>query len=295
MASNLSIMAIQNRYITVGGHRHRYVDTGGHGPAMLLIHGISSSLDFYRLTIPLLAGSFRVLALDLLGFGQSDKPKDKPYSLQLYADLIHEFLTKTDAAGHGPVYGTGHSMGGKYLLATALTYPGTFDKLVLSNTDGFITLPSFARVLSLPGVRHILKQVVTRENIAKKMYASAFHNIAAIDTDTRMKILDVARDPDAFDTVMGLNRNLLKLDLKRTGLRSRLHELKLPVLVIWGDRDRYMSPKYAQIVKQELPCAKLVIFSECGHSPMLEYPSLFSAAITEFIFQESPSADGICS
>jgi pimeloyl-ACP methyl ester carboxylesterase len=288
-------MAIQNRYITVGGHRHRYVDTGGHRPSMLLLHGISSSLDFYGLTIPLLAESFRVLALDLLGFGQSDKPKGKPYSLQLYADLIHEFLEKTDAAAPGPVYGTGHSMGGKYLLATALTWPGTFDKLVLSNTDGFITLPSFARVLSLPGVRHILKHVVTRENVAKKMFASAFHNISAIDAVTRRKILDVAVDHDAFDTVMGLNRNLLNLDLQRTGLRSRLNELKLPVLIIWGDKDRYMSPKYAHIVERELPCSKLVIFSECGHSPMLEYPAEFSAAITRFICQETPSVNGICS
>ncbi|NTW52193.1 MAG: alpha/beta hydrolase [Chlorobiaceae bacterium] len=288
-------MTVQSRYITIGGHRHRYIDTGGHGPVMLLLHGISSSLDFYRLSTPLLARSFRVLALDLLGFGQSDKPRGKAYSLQLYADLIHEFLEKTDASGNGPVYGTGHSMGGKYLLATALTWPGTFDKLVLSNTDGFITLPSFARVLSLPGVRRILKSVVTREDIAKKMFASAFHNTSAIDQETRRKILDVAIDHDAFDTVMGLNRNLMNLDLKRTGLRSRLHELKMPVLVIWGDRDRYMSPKFAHIVKQELPCAKLLIFSECGHSPMLEYPAQFSAAITEFIFQETPSADGICS
>jgi pimeloyl-ACP methyl ester carboxylesterase len=288
-------MAIQNRYITVGGHRHRYVDTGGHRPAMLLLHGISSSLDFYGPTIPLLAESFRVLALDLLGFGQSDKPKGKPYSLKLYADLIHEFLEKTDAAAAGPVYGTGHSMGGKYLLATALTYPGTFSKLVLSNTDGFITLPSFARVLSLPGVRHILKAVVTRENIAKKMFASAFHNISAIDAVTRRKILDVAVDRDAFDTVMGLNRNLMNLDLQRTGLRSRLNELKLPVLIIWGDKDRYMSPRYAQIVERELPCAKLLIFSECGHSPMLEYPAQFSAAIIEFICQQTPSVKGICS
>ncbi|HWR00535.1 MAG TPA: alpha/beta hydrolase [Chlorobaculum sp.] len=288
-------MTIQNRYITLGGHRHRYVDTGGHGPAMLLLHGISSSLDFYSLTMPFLANSFRVLALDLLGFGDSDKPRNKPYSLKLYADLIHEFLEKTDAAGNGPVYGTGHSMGGKYLLATALTWPGTFSKLVLSNTDGFINLPSYARVLSLPIVRHILKPIVTTENIAKKMFASAFHNIEAIDAETRRKILEVAVNRDAFDTVMGLNRNLMNLDLTRTGLRSRLNELTMPVLVIWGDRDRYMSPKYAQIVKSELPCAKLVVFSECGHSPMLEYPALFSAAITDFIFNESPSPTGICS
>jgi pimeloyl-ACP methyl ester carboxylesterase len=262
---------------------------------MLLIHGISSSLDFYGPSIPLLARSFRVLAMDLLGFGGSDKPKGKAYSLQLYADLIREFLEKTDAVAGGTVYATGHSMGGKYLLATALLHPGTFDKLVLSNTDGFISLPSWARGLSLPGVRHILKPIVTRPKIAEKMLAAAIHRPDNIAPETYRRILDIAMDDGAFETVMGLNRNLLNLDLKRAGLRARLHELKIPTLIIWGDRDRYMSPKIAQVVKREIPCSKLVIIRDCGHSPMLEHPGEFSSAITEFILSEPQQENELCS
>ena len=288
-------MTPQHQYITLGGHRHHYVEAGRQGPVMLLLHGISSSLDFYEQTIPLLAGSFRLLALDLLGFGKSDKPGGKAYSLQLYSDLIREFLEKTGATKEGPVYATGHSMGGKYLLATALIYPGTFDKLVLSNTDGFITLPSWARALSLPVVRHILKPIVTGERMAEKMLAAAFHSPESVDPDSYRKVLSVARDLEAFETVMGLNRNLMNLDMKRTGLRARLNELKIPTLIIWGDRDRYMSPKIAQVVRRELPCSKLVIFNNCGHSPMLEYPRQFSSAITEFIFSEAPYQNNQCS
>ncbi|MGC8774338.1 MAG: alpha/beta fold hydrolase [Chlorobaculum sp.] len=281
-------MPIRSRYITLGGHRHRYIDTGGNAPVMLMLHGISSSADYYGPSISLLARSFRVLGLDLLGFGESDKPQAIPYTLQLYADLIHEFLRKTDAGAHGEVYGTGHSMGGKYLLATALLYPGTFKKMVLSNTDGFIVLPSFARAISLPGVRHVLKPLVTGERIAAKMLDVAIHNRQAIDDGTYRKVLQIARDHDAFETVMSLNHDMLKLDLKRTGLRARLRELKQPVLIIWGEHDRYISPKIAHIVKRELPQAKLLIFKDCGHSPMLEYPEQFSTAITEFIHQEPP-------
>jgi len=283
-------MTSRNRYITLGGHRHRYIDTGGDAPVMLLLHGISSSLDYFGPSIPLLAGSFRVLALDLLGFGKSDKPQTIPYSLHLYADLIHDFLRKTDASAHGAIYGTGHSMGGKYLLATALLHAGTFGKMVLSNTDGFIILPSFARALSLPGVRHVLKPLVTGERIAGKMLDSAIHNRQAVDDRTWHKVLEIARDHEAFETVMSLNRNMLKLDLKRTGLRARLNEINQPVLIIWGDRDQYMSPKIAHVVKRELPNAKLLFFRDCGHSPMLEYPEQFSRAITEFILQKPPLA-----
>jgi pimeloyl-ACP methyl ester carboxylesterase len=281
-------MPIRSRYITLDGHRHRYIDTGGNAPVMLLLHGISSSLDYFGPSIPLLARSFRVLGLDLLGFGESDKPQAIPYTLRLYADLIHEFLGKTGAAEGGAVYATGHSMGGKYLLATALLYPGAFTKMVLSNTDGFIVLPSFARALSLFGVRHVLKPLVTGERVAAKMLDVAIHNRQAIESDTWRRVLDIARDREAFETVMSLNRNMFKLDLKRTGLRARLTELKQPVLIIWGDRDKYLSPRFAHVAKRELPNAKLLVFSECGHSPMLEYPERFSTAITEFVFQEPP-------
>jgi pimeloyl-ACP methyl ester carboxylesterase len=283
-------MPTRSRYITLGGHRHRYIDTGGDRPVMLLLHGISSSLDYFGPSIPLLARSFRVLGLDLLGFGESDKPQKIPYTLQIYADLIHEFLRKTGAADSGEVYATGHSMGGKYLLATALLNPGVFKKIVLSNTDGFIILPSFARALSLPGVRHALKPLVTGERMASRMLDAAIHNHQAIDDDTYRKVLAIARDREAFETVMSLNRHMHQLDLKRTGLRARLGELKQPILIIWGEQDRYISPKIAHIVKRELPHAKLLFFQECGHSPMLEYPERFSTAITEFVFQEQPLA-----
>ncbi|NTU67296.1 MAG: alpha/beta hydrolase [Chlorobiaceae bacterium] len=288
-------MALQDKYIVIGGHRHRYLEAGRQGPPMLLVHGISSSLDYFGPSIPLLAKSFRLLAIDLLGFGGSDKPKGKAWSLSLYADLIRGFIEKTGAGSDGPVLATGHSMGGKYLLATALIHPGTFSKLVLSNTDGFITLPSFARALSLPGVRHILKPIVTRRDIAEKMLAAAVHRMDKVAPDTYRRILEVALDHDAFETVMGLNRNLMNLDLKRTGLRARLKELDIPTLIIWGDRDRYMSPKYAQIALREIPGSRLVMIGDCGHSPMLEHPEEFTAAIREFVFSEPQTDNNPCS
>lgn len=256
---------------------------------MLLLHGISASFDFYDSVIPQLASSFRVLGLDLLGFGGSDKPKEIAYSLQLYADLILEFLDKTGATTQGPVYGTGHSMGGKYLLATALTHPGTFGKLVLSNTDGFVTLPSWARAFGLPGVRHLLKPLATTEKMSRKMFDAALHNRQAIDDKLYLRLLDIARDHGAFDTTMKLNRNMMNLDMQHTGLRSRLGELKQPVLIIWGDHDQYISPKIAPLVNREIPTSRLIVFRDCGHCPMLEYPEKFSAAVKNFIFEKTPA------
>jgi pimeloyl-ACP methyl ester carboxylesterase len=287
-------MATRNKYITAGGHRHRYIETGTASETMLLLHGISSSLDFYEQVIPELSKSFRVLAVDFLGFGLSEKPANKKYSLELYADLINEFLEKTDS--HGPsLYATGHSMGGKYLLASALLYPQTYSKLVLSNTDGFLHIPFWARGISLPGVKQVLKNVATSEKMSEKMFAAAFYQPDQVNRDSYLKNLMVARNPEAFDTVMSLNRNLKQLDMNRTGLRGRLKELNIPVLVIWGDKDQYISPKTARSVHTELPYAKLEIFSDCGHSPMLEYPEKFSKTVREFIFSKTNYPGNQCS
>jgi len=281
-------MAPQDRYMRLGGHRHRYIETGNAEHTLLLLHGISSSLDFYERVIPLLAASFRVIALDLLGFGLSDKPSKKEYSLELYASLIHEFLDKTGSLA-GKLSAAGHSMGGKYLPASALLYPDTFDRLVLSNTDGFIHVPALAGAISLPVVRHLLKPLITGDRMSEMMFASAFHTPGNVNADSYRKNLLMARDPGAFDTVMALNRNFRKLDMSRTGLRARLGELKLPVLIIWGDRDRYFPPGMAESVRAELPSANVVMFEQCGHSPMLEYPEKFNRTVTEFILSEPNS------
>lgn len=288
-------MAPQDKYITLGGHRHRYRETGSSDRTMLLLHGISSSLDFYESVIPSLAETFRVLAFDFLGFGGSDKPAGIDYSLSLYADLTYEFLEKTGSLSGTPLYATGHSMGGKYLLATALLYPSTFHRVVLSNTDGFIHVPSWARGISLPGVRQLLKEWVTGDKMSEKMFSAAFHNIDGVNRESYRKNLHIARDRQAFDTVMALNRNLMKLDMNRTGLRRRLGELKMPVLVIWGDRDKYFSPKIADSVVKELPCSKLVMFPDCGHAPMLEYPDKFTSTVNEFILSDHLSSEVPCS
>ncbi len=273
-------MTPQPATILLGGHRHRYIDTGGPGPPLLLLHGISCSLDFFEQVIPLLAGSFRVLAIDFLGFGKSDKPRRKPYSLELYASLLVDFLEQTGATG---CYGAGHSMGGKYALATSLLYPGSFSKLVLSNTDGFTELPGWVKGISWPGISQILKKLMTSEKVASKAFASAFHNPERINRSSFEKNLLISRDSEAVETVMQLNRNQKALDMARTGLRSRLGEIDIPILILWGDRDQYISPKVAAIAHRELPGSQLIIFENCGHAPMLEYPRQFSDIVTGFL------------
>ncbi|MBF0585456.1 alpha/beta hydrolase [Prosthecochloris sp. N3] len=268
--------------IVLQGHRHRYLDTETDGPPLLLLHGISCSLDIFDDVIGPLSASFRVLALDLLGFGDSAKPQDAPYSLRLYADLITEFIQRKTTASQAPPYVIGHSMGGKYALATALLHPGLFSGLVLSNTDGFTRLPFWVRAISWPVIRQFLKSLMTSRRVSARAFRAAFASTARVNPESFTKNLERTRDKAAVETVMQLNRNYRELDLEITGLRDRLSELALPVLILWGEHDRYISPSTAVIAQQELPGSKLVMFPECGHTPMLEYPREFTDTVTRF-------------
>lgn len=281
-------MSQHSSHIILRGHKHRYLDTGGSKPTMLLLHGISCSLDFFEQATPFLSRSFRVLALDLLGFGESDKPKLAPYSLEFYAVLIKEFMEKTHNKHSKEFFAVGHSMGGKYLLATELLYPGSFNKLVLSNTDGFIDVPGWIRGISLPGVKQVLKGIFTSEKVASKAFKTAFHFPERVDRASYEKNLLISRNKEAMETVMTLNRNFRRLDLSRTGLRKQLHRLNMPVLILWGDHDQYISPGIAPVVQKEIRGSELYIFKNCGHAPMLEYPELFSRIVTRF-FLNNPS------
>ncbi|HED31656.1 MAG TPA: alpha/beta hydrolase [Prosthecochloris aestuarii] len=276
--------------ITLQNYRHRYIDTGTPGRRLVLLHGISCSLDIYEEVIDILSGSFRVLALDLLGFGKSEKPRNIEYSLQLYAELLREFIRETSDGNDDIPFILGHSMGGKYALAAALLHPGLFGKLVLVNTDGFTPLPGWIRAISWPGIRQVLTSLMTSNYVAGRAFEAAFHRPDSIRKTVFEKNLLTARNREAVDTVMALNRNYRQLDLGLTGLKNQLSAIDIPVLILWGDHDKYILPQTALRVQHELPGSELIMFRNCGHTPMLEYPKLFSNTVTRFLLNSQDSA-----
>lgn len=225
-----------------------------------------------------------MLALDLLGFGGSEKPTREQYSLALYSRLLQEFLEKTGATGTGKkVYAAGHSMGGKILLAFAVLYPKSLNKLALIDTDGFLHVPAVVRLASVWGVRHLLRKLIGRESFVRQTMQSVYHDPAVITDEHFQRNLSMVRDRENFDAIMALNRNYHLLDLKRTGIRNRLGELKLPVLIMWGEQDRFVHSKCAAVAHGEMPHASLCLIPNCGHIPMVETPDIFIEAVEGFL------------
>lgn len=277
----MSIQA-ESKYITLSGYKHRYVDEGSGSTVIFLVHGFSSSLDIFYRVIPLFTKQYRVLALDLLGFGKSEKPTDIRYSLNLYATLMKEFLEKTTHPSDS-IHGVGHSMGAKYLVAMSVYYPNTFKKLVLSNSDGFLYLPPFLMMASSFLLKPILYKLVSKPSFVKKTMQSVYYDPKHITEEHLNQNLEMVKNKDHFNAMMSLNRDFKHLDLKRTKVRARLKEMKTPTLIIWGANDRFIPVKYAQVVHKEIPNSRLHLIPECGHVPMVEKPNEFVQVIENFI------------
>lgn len=277
----MSIQA-EFKYIMLSGYKHRYIDEGDGASVIFLVHGFSSSLDIFYRVVPLFAKRHRVLALDLLGFGKTDKPTNVRYSLDLYARLMKEFLEKTTSPSDS-IYGVGHSMGAKYLVAMSVYYPNMFKKLILANSDGFLYLPPFIMMASSFLLKPILYKLVSKPAFVKKTMKSVYYDPTHITEEHLNQNLEMVKSKENFDAIMSLNRDFKHLDLKRMKVRARLKEMKTPTLVIWGANDKFIPVKYAKVIHKEIPNSRLYFISECGHVPMVEKPNEFVQAVEDFI------------
>src|SRR4051794_21091511 len=152
------MMRLQTSEISLHGNRVSY-RTGGDGPLLVLVHGITSSSASWEPVLPGLAERFTVLAPDLLGHGQSDKPAGD-YSLGSHACLIRDLIL---ALGHGPGTIVGHSLGGGIAMQLSYQFPELTHRLVLVSSGGLGREVSlFLRAVTLPGSELVLPLIASR-------------------------------------------------------------------------------------------------------------------------------------
>jgi pimeloyl-ACP methyl ester carboxylesterase len=258
----------------------------GRGPAVILLQGFPVSADYWRPTLELLGRSgYRAIAVDTLGFGQSDKPDHAPYSLPFFANLYADLL---DALNLEHATFVGHSFGGKLALSTAVLHPQRVSRLVLLDSDGFTSIPYFIRVPGPLGrVGELLLWLSSHPALIRAQMQLAFYDPTPHVTPGMVALgSDVLRLPKNRRVLMLMSRRYKDNDLLHSGLRARLGELRIPTLVIWGEHDRVFAPCYGEIASREIPCARLVTIPRCGHFPHIETPRVFHGLLLGFLAKD---------
>ena len=277
--------------IVLHGHRVSYRSAGEGGPVVLLIHGITGSARQWDQVMPLLAERYTVLAPDLLGHGQSAKPRGD-YSLGAYAVSVRDLLV---ALGHRRATVVGHSLGGGIAMQFAYEYPPFAERLVLVSSGGLgREVHLLLRAATLPGSELVLPLISNeRLNGVGNVLAHALERLglkAGHDLAEMARGYGSLADAGARQAFIHTLRAVLDIGGQRVNATDRLYLAEmLPSLVIWGSRDPLIPVEHARIADQELPNNQLEIFEGAGHFPQLHDPVRFAHTLSDFIESTEPT------
>ncbi|MBC9735231.1 alpha/beta fold hydrolase [Nocardioides marmotae] len=272
------------QHVTIHGHRRAFVKVGT-GPALLLLHGLGCSHSTWAPVIDLLARRYTVIAPDLLGHGQSDKPR-ADYSLGGFANGMRDLLT---VLGIEEVTVVGHSFGGGVAMQFAYQYPERTERLVLVASGGLgpevtpviraVTTPGFHQVmgvLTLPGIRHAGKQGMR--------LMSALPSRHARDLGEMAEIYDSFKDPAARHAIRHVVRGVVdwKGQVVTMADRAYLTE-EMPMLVVWGRDDSVIPVRHAGRAGELAPRSRVEVIPNAGHFPHKDHPERFAKLLHDFI------------
>jgi 2-hydroxy-6-oxonona-2,4-dienedioate hydrolase len=245
---------------------------------VLFIHGLGSSADRW-LDIPdALSKYYHTIAVDLIGFGGSDKPADINYTIEKFAEFILEFINKKklNSDDNGKITLVGHSLGGYIAVEFAIRNIELIEKLVLIDSSGFLKEPTplleqylnSAKYTSYDNVRNVFEQLVSQSWRVLPAVINIFI--------TRINLPGAKY---AFESAYK-NSTTTQIDM------SRLKSIEdIPTMIIWGKNDNLIPIKHSNLFNQVLKKSKVEIIEDTGHAPFAEKPALICEILHAFLSQ----------
>ncbi len=258
---------------------------------VLLIHGITGCAKQWDQVIPLLASRYTVVAPDLLGHGQSAKPRGD-YSLGAYAASVRDLLV---ALGHRRATVVGHSLGGGVAMQFSYEYPPFAERLVLVSSGGLgREVHLLLRAATLPGSELVLPVIATQQ--LNRLGAALTQALGQLGLRAGPDLAEMAKgyaslsDAGARMAFIHTLRAVLDIGGQRVNANDRLYlAALLPSLIIWGSRDPLIPVAHADVAHRELPGSRLEIFEGSGHFPQLHDPVRFAHTLIDFIESTEPT------
>ena len=272
------------------GHDVSYL-RGGEGEALLLVHGIAGSCNTFEPVLEGLAERYQVVAPDLLGHGQSGKPRGD-YSLGAHASGLRDLMEMLQIPSATIV---GHSLGGGVAMQMAYQFPKRCERLVLVASGGLgPEVTPLLRAATLPGTDLALT-VATSER-AKGIYRkvlSPFKRLNLTASPTVSHVLEhvaCLQDPEARHAFIHTVRAVIDIKGQRVDARDRLYLANhVPMMIVWGDKDRFIPVEHGREAHEMLPKSRLEVFSGAGHFPHRDDPERFVDIMLDFMDSTEPA------
>ncbi len=274
-----------SRHLSIGGHRYHYVDEGS-GPLLLMVHGNPTWSFAWRRLIRNLSMEFRVVAVDHIGCGLSDKPQNYQYTLQQHIDNLVEFITQLELH---EITLCAHDWGGAIGMGAAAVLPDRFQRIVLFNTAAFRStrIPLRISVCRIPvlgtlAVRGLnlfaraaqFMAVADRRTMTESVragYLAPYGNWQdRIAIDRFVKDIPLARSHPSYETLTNVEEGLAKFR-------------ETPMLLIWGEQDWCFTVQFLEEFQQRFPQAETLRLPNAGHYVFEDAPEQIEARLREFL------------
>jgi pimeloyl-ACP methyl ester carboxylesterase len=278
------------RRIRLHGHEVTY-RMAGEGPAVVLVHGLAGSSTTWKGVLPALAERFTVVAPDLLGHGQSAKPRGD-YSLGAYASGIRDLLV---ALGVERASFVGHSLGGGVAMQLAYQFPERCERLALVASGGLgREVTPLLRAVSLPGAEFVVPVVLTSwlrlraETVGAVLRRVGWRPGSTMTEVWRSYTTLTSREGQlAFVNTV---RSVIDAAGQRVSALDRLYlAAAVPTVIVWGDHDRVIPVKHAYAAQAAMPGSRLEILPGAGHFLPFENSEWFTRTLTDFLDSTSPA------
>jgi pimeloyl-ACP methyl ester carboxylesterase len=278
--------------ITLHGHRVSYRSGGKReAPLLLFVHGITNSSASWETVLPLLTPHYRVIAPDLLGHGDSAKPRGD-YSLGAAASLLRDLML---ALGHERATIVGHSLGGGIAMQFTYQFPERVERLVLVGSGGLgreVTM--LLRAATLPGSEFILpllvaEPLVTAGEVIGRVLGKVGLRIGR-DIAEMAEGFASLRDTEARKAFVHTARSVIDVGGQLVDATDRLYLAQaLPTLIVWGARDRIIPASHGLRAHALMPGSRMELFENAGHFPHQDEPVAFAAALRDFVETTRPA------
>ena len=255
----------QSRFTTIDGIRVHYQDEGS-GIPVLLIHGISSSLHTWDAWTEQLKDQYRVIRLDLPGFGLTGADPQNEYSIDRYVSIVDSLCLHLELDSF---YVVGNSLGGWIAWEYAYLYQHKVSKMILIDAAGFVTPddpPKPIRMTQKP----IFKKIATKKApkfLVRKYVKQAYGDRRKVTKGLVTRYFELSNAPGnplAFYTIANSNYQ---------SHTQNLPKIQVPTLIMWGSEDKkWINVSHAYLFKEALPINRLTIYQGVGHLPMEEAP-----------------------
>lgn len=261
---------MEEKFVVVNGNKTRYLEEGKAEKCIVLLHGLGGMADRWVPVIPLLSQKYRTIALDLIGYGQSDKPQVVDYTPEFFTKFVLNFL---DTLSLSETFMVGTSLGGQIVAECAATQNQSIKKIVMIAPSGIMkestpVLDSYTMAALYPTYETVKMAYEMMMDEKKEVSQRTIENfiLNMSQPNTKMTFLS---------TLLGLKNSPL--------ITEKLQLIKIPALIVWGRNDKMIPLEYAKEFVSAIKNSTLAVMEGCGHIPYEEKPHEFSKLVLDFL------------